>query len=214
LAQNDYFEISRLYHDAGFAMKEAHTHSHYELFYLLSGSCTLQIGKDYYNLSAGEVAFIRPKLPHKTEYTAPSSERICLEFSSSYLAPLFNTWGEHWLIEKLAPYVFTLPEKEAKSIIYALDGLMEENYYIKPFSRELSTAFFNQVIVNMIRGNQNGSDVSTKDLAYNKNISMALDYINSNYTNKITLNDVANLLHLNASYFSKQFKRLFLNILS
>ena len=49
-------------------------------------------------------------------------------------------------------------------------------------------------------------DIKPNNNKRKENISFALGYITSHYTEKISLDDICNQLHLNKSYLSREFK--------
>lgn len=96
------FRIERSIHKPHYAMHSAHSHTYYELFYLINGNCTISIDDKLYTLSAGNVIFIPANSIHRTSYigdTAP--ERIYIEFSSDYINTIGSVLGNNWAAKNL-----------------------------------------------------------------------------------------------------------------
>ena len=87
-------------------MHSAHSHTYYELFYLINGNCTISIDDKLYTLSAGNVIFIPANSIHRTSYigdTAP--ERIYIEFSSDYINTIGSVLGNNWAAKNLWEHI-------------------------------------------------------------------------------------------------------------
>lgn len=205
--QKSHFEISKLVRDSSFSMKDTHSHSFYEIFFLINGTCLLQIGKEHYTLKAGNLAIISPNTPHRTSYAnTATAERVSLEFSENYLNWLCKNWGEHWILEKLKSNVFEPAESESRNIEFILNNINAETKKDELFKNEFIELLFSELMLYIIRCNRYSLINDTPKITYNRNIELAIDYINANFKRKISLEEVANMLHLNPSYFSKQFK--------
>ena len=58
------FRIDHAIHKLHYSMHSAHSHTYYELFYLMHGNCTISIDDRLYTLSEGNVVFFL-NLPEK-----------------------------------------------------------------------------------------------------------------------------------------------------
>ena len=68
--------------------------------------------------------------------------------------------------------------------------------------------YFQTLVVRILRYINDASIliVNNNTRATDEALQIAIDYINEHFKNNITLDDMAELLHLNPSYFSKKFK--------
>lgn len=203
------FEISRQIHPASYSMHSAHAHSYYEMFYLISGHCDLSIKDNIYRLAPGNITFIPADTPHRTVYADDSShERLYIEFTSNYMNELTAQLGMNWIQSHLFSKIFYLPEAYRSEINRLLGQLIAENQSTDNFSNCMIKIHFQELIIRILRYIKASSIliVNNDTIATDESIQTAINYINDNFKNDITLADMAKLLHLNPSYFSKKFK--------
>ncbi len=198
-------EISVQQHGANFSMYNYHSHSWYEVFYLTKGQCIFYIDDASYNMCEGDIAIIQPDVPHKTAYTDSNNERLCIEFSYDYIQPLINKLGIELFEKKLFTVLKISPENRAVTDSI-LNNMMIEKNKNDIVSNTFAFVYFQEFILKLLR-----SATSIGGYLFNINnadnsMQNALEYIKNNYTNKLTLSDIARQFHLNPSYFSKRFK--------
>lgn len=209
MAVTSRFEISKQIHQSSYHMHSAHAHSYYEMFYLISGSCDLFIKNNVYHLSPGNITFIPEDILHRTSYTgAAFHERISIEFTKNYINELVSQFGSGWLQSHLFSKIFYLPEEYRSDINRLLSQIMSEHHSSDVFSNCMLKMYFQALIVQILRYINASSIliVNSNTRATDEALQLAIDYINDNFKNNITLDDLAQLLHLNPSYFSKKFK--------
>lgn len=203
------FEISKKIHQASYCMHSAHAHSYYEMFYLIHGSCDLFIKNNIYHLTAGNITFIPADTLHRTSYTgAAFHERLYIEFTPNYMNELFLQLGADWIHQHLFSKIFYLPEEYRSDINHLLSQMIVEQQSSDNFSNCMIKILFQELIIHILRYINDSSIliVNNNTKATDESLQTAINYINENFKNDITLNDMAQLLHLNPSYFSKKFK--------
>ena len=88
------FEISQQIYNSAYAMHSAHSHSYYELYYLMNGSCNMFIHDNTYRMEAGTILFIPDNVLHKTTYLNNAyHERLYIEFTDDYISDLIDILG-------------------------------------------------------------------------------------------------------------------------
>lgn len=203
------FEISKKTHQPYYHMHSAHTHSYYEMFYLISGSCDLFIKNNVYHLTPGNITFIPADTLHRTSYSnAAFHECVSIEFTPNYINELTAQFGSVWLQNHLFSKIFYLPEEYRSDINYMLNHILAEDQSCDAFSNCMLKMYFQALIVRILRYINDSSIliVNNNTRATDETLQLAIDYINEHFKNNITLDDLAGLLHLNPSYFSKKFK--------
>lgn len=100
----------------------------------------------------------------------------------------------------LAKKIMTKLDREASNDLFSQVDLLSEMNKIdtSEYGRKWVLSYYQQVLSSI------NSKRMNKTMAI---IQQATDYIENNYTNEITLNDVANYVHLSASYFSGLFSQ-------
>ena len=75
------FRIDHSFHKLHYAMHSAHSHTYYELFYMMHGNCTISIDNRLFTLSEGNIIFIPANSVHRTSYIGELvPERTYIEF--------------------------------------------------------------------------------------------------------------------------------------
>lgn len=203
------FEISQQVHKSTYSMHSAHSHSYYEMYYLMDGKCNLFIQDTVYSISSGTIAFIPADILHKTTYTGSKpNERLYIEFTQDYIEGLTECFGETWLKDNLFGKIIYIPKDQRPVINSLLYKIQTEHQSTERFAELLTKTYFHELIVELLRHCDNTSfftgdnNIKIADEA----IQRAMNFIARNYQHKVTLGDIAQLLHLNASYLSKKFK--------
>lgn len=203
------FEISKQIHKSSYHMHSAHAHSYYEMFYLISGNCDLWIKNSTYHLIPGNIIFIPADTLHRTSYTGSAfHERLGIEFTSNYINEFIVQFGMTWIQHHLFSKIFYLSEEYRKEFHHLLDQMFAESQSPDTFSQCMTKMHFQTLIILILRHMNHSSIqiINNGEKETDKALHTAITYINENFKNNITLNDLAQLLHLNPSYFSKKFK--------
>ena len=89
-----------------------------------------------------------------------------------------------------------------------LSLILAEHQSSDIFSNCMLKMYFQTLVVRILRYINDASIliVNNNTRATDEALQIAVDYINEHFKNNITLDDMAELLHLNPSYFSKKFK--------
>ncbi len=201
------FEVSRVTHDETYAMATPHSHSFYEIFFLTKGHCTMVVNDQKHQLEAGDIAIIAPNTPHLTSYTLGYlSERICLEFSENYLKGVFDSLGKKQFEENMFFPFRTARGSGFNTIYRSFEMLLERGDSKNRYASLFLNATLQQLIYLIFDCEKAHSEVETISKSFNSNIEKALEFINLHFDRKITISEIAGILHLNPTYFSKLFK--------
>ena len=206
------FRIERTVHKPHYSMHSAHSHTYYELFYLLNGNCTISIDNRLYTLSAGSIIFIPASSVHKTSYIGDiPPERIYIEFTADYIATIKDTLGVNWAVKNLWGHILYIPPDKRTYINSLFDKIIDEYNIIDHYSDCCIRQLFQYLLILLIRCDRSNKDTQCErdyKVLSNKNTDMinASRYIAENFKNNISLKEVADFLNLNTAYFSSKFK--------
>lgn len=219
---NKYFIVSRLTHTITSSMHTSHSHSQCELYYLISGGCTMLSGQTNYVLTPGMILIIPPNVPHKTTYRPDTiSERLTVEFSPDYISDIAKEFGTIWMDRFFYNSPIYLPLDSRSRMEYMFATLMEDaqpaissspedSIHPKPkdiFSDCVRKLHFQEILIELLRRNTRANYVTTEGIPVSDiAVAEALRYIDSNYNEPLTLDGIAELCQLNPSYFSSKFK--------
>ena len=137
------------------------------------------------------------------------SKPIFRNFSSEdYLDEIVKDFGDTWTQKNLFNKVVNIPTEYRAEIDSLFDSIIEEKDKDDFLSPGLIKMYFQTAILKILRYHKETNEnlVRKENLVADATIQQAANYINSNFDKDITLDKVAQIVHLNASYFSKKFK--------
>ncbi len=192
----------------------SHWHDEYEIFYLIKGNLRFLYNQECFEIHAGDIVFISPEIIHGAEaLDADGFEFIALVFKESFIAnideyiysqyvlPLFNRHlcpprlvipSEPWysqlksLIEDIAQWnASTEPEQyiQIKSSMLKIWAL-----YFKHSRKETASAVHPTHMIEQTK--------------------KVMDYIDEHYTEHITLEQLASIIHVCPPYLNRIFKEI------
>jgi len=209
----------RHYHTSVYELKErasnvSHSHPQYEVYYLVSGDVYYHIAGQTYHVCKGDVLLLNAFTSHSLE-VLPSEdyERYVVEFdinnipSLNGITPIADFFNSH------SPIMFLQKEMVDQSNIVLTLKRMESlvnnankytNHYLLSYIINLVTQIAEKL--EEAEGLQTLSTLETtsSEIYINK----ATQYISANISNKITINDIANNVHLSRSYLQHLFKEV------
>lgn len=208
------FEISKQTHHPSYSMHSAHAHSYFELYYLVSGECNFFLYNNVYHMESGSMVFIPADTLHKTTYLdGKAHERVYIEFTLDYASEIIQAIGLERFENLLYNNFFTVPSQFIRIVDHIYAMLIREKQHSDSFSECAIKNLFQQLLILLMRSfdkplEQNTALISSPVQVLDETIQNAMNYISKNFSQNITLDLVAQKLHLNASYFSKKFKSI------
>lgn len=169
----------------------AHLHEHIELGFLLSGSTDLYLEDNKYHLKSGDFFIVFPNQIHR--YEQSHEVRAYMIIYSPALVPEF-----HGLFSKNIPQSPIISGNN--SAAKRLTGLFFEEY--NSISAETVRGFI-LALTGMLFKNIEFIEQDKYNISTLKNI---LIYCNEHYTDSITIENVADSLHISRSHISHIFK--------
>ncbi len=192
-----------------YKMSKPHFHNYFEIFYLSNGECTLQMNDDTYVMKKGDLAIIPAGINHCTAYSKDfENERIVVDFKKEHINILIETYGTDFFKKFLNKNVFTFTNKKQSHIENIINKLITEIEEPDNLSSEYKNLLLFEFVLELVRVQNISNDIYKPIDLDNKSIQNAIDFIYENYDKEITLDDIAEMLHLNKSYLSKKFKQV------
>ncbi len=184
-----------------------HAHMAYELTYCLKGSFHLNIDGKSYVMKKGDFSIVAPMHSHEIPNIPIEPDTLCLVIiaSPSMLKNFFKILTSKTTTTPV--FNINIPEHE-----YLLN-LLHETYYLKKNITEVSEInvkgniykIFSYIYEHFLTENANNKLSSTISVS---NVQNALDYIHENYSEKITIKDIASFCGYSEATFSNQFKKI------
>lgn len=187
--------------------QRSHTHTHYEIFYLINGDCTFFINHNIYKLNKGDLVIVPKGEIHKSTHPQEGySERFVLCFKESGLDMLYDIIGKEIACEALQAGVISIPEKRREYV----EALMYKMIFESEGQDVLSQGFIKtglmELILFIIRCRRFEENAVKEMDVDNQLMQEIATYIYNNYYKKISLEDIAKKFHISRSYLSKKFK--------
>lgn len=189
-----------------------HTHNGYEIHYFIQGDATFLIGDRIYKPSPGDMFVFRGAVPHRIN---PSREiiykRSFVNFtelllldmlSVSQLENLMSIFRHpngllvHWSLEE---------REQIKSIF---KGIKEEMEARNTGYKMMVKMSLTQLLLRIYRKMKMEQSVNDRSSPSQKqtSVSRVLNYLNQNYTENVSLDELSKMLHLNKYYICHSFK--------
>ncbi|MDO4296794.1 MAG: AraC family transcriptional regulator [bacterium] len=206
------FRFVRKGNDAGYSMKEAHYHPYYELGYLKSGEFKIFINHTVYKVKTGDMIFLTPLEIHRaTEYGNGSNERYDISFSEDFLLPLKQECGEETVHKLFSNAKVTIPASRREYVEELLRKMEHVSGLSDEFTSVLKKMYLYELLIFAGRyGAMNLYEdmIPPEENSTEQAIQRSAAYICQNYDKNITLDDMAKMVHMSPTYFSRKFKKV------
>lgn len=194
-----------------------HHHAEFEIGLIIQGNGTYRSGERLYEIKKGDIFLFSTDEHHCITEIAGKEEMIILNVQ---FAPRF-IWSQRELFDSKLLKIFLgrnskfenrLDGKNSNTLKIAEIVLKTEKEFQngKAESELMVKAYLLAALVEIYRScdwiNPNG-EIGAKNASYEK-MSEAMDYIDKNISQELSLADIANVACMNKSYFSTLFKKL------
>lgn len=172
-----------------------HYHDFLELYYLVSGECNCLIEDTLFQLSAGDIMIIPPRLIHQSSYKTSRHARLLLHCSYHYFPSL--------IYDLTAQKSYVYRNLHITSDAFAiLSRIEQELQHQDTFTQELIKSYLYQFFVLLSR-NPNQYKNNREGNLYIKKI---LNEVHLNYDSDISLADFACRGSVSREHLSRLFK--------
>lgn len=206
-------KIDKKRRPANFYMQDDHHHKYYELFYLVSGRCRMFLNHTIYHLEPGSLVLIEPRALHHSIYgMVQESERIAVSFSASYMELMAQRCGTGWQAALTANPCFSIDPGRRSYVEHLLQKLIVEQENDDEFSGMLAENYLFEFLAFLGRcergSRQPRLDHVTGTAGAEDAVQEAAGYIYHHFQEPITLETIAERVHMTPTYFSRRFKRM------
>ena len=184
---------------------ELHYHDEIELLAITEGELVCVVSGKHHRCQQGDVVFCSARIPHSTYVENSKCAYTLIQFRPEHFLGDRNNTGKYFnrfIRNADLPFAILHNDELYQTIEKALDEARRQE---EAFGLYIKGAVFHIITLLCREGalSANNSDYSA-DI---KKILPALSYIDENFAQNITLDDVAKLQNLNPSYFCRVFKR-------
>ena len=194
-----YIDFEKISRKNDHHMYNLHSHSHYEIYFLLEGNRLLYFNESMYEFDAPTIIVIPPYFAHKTEggpYT-----RINISVSPAYL----NKFQLETLQRvSLQPFI---PNKENSSEITKILEWLNDAY-TNHESEDVINALFSYLVYLLSRIHKDEGNPTIKvSKKTPPHILKVIAYINEHYSEKITLESISEKFNISKFTLNYGFKK-------
>lgn len=189
-------------------MPKFHCHDHYEIYYLFSGKVRYLIDDEFFEINSGDIVLINKNKLHMTKKPETIyGENIKIYITKDNVDSLGDNSEK---FNECFDYIhITVPENKKKYIDDIFKRLRSEHINNGLFSTQLINNYIYEILSNIyklifVENEDNLADISTNS----NEINIAIRYVYNNYSEKLTLSEVAKMVNMNPSYFSRYFKKI------
>lgn len=189
-----------------------HCHDSFEIIYLHHGEIEVELENIKYDLKSGDLLLIKPLELHLIR------NKNNIHLVIIYFKPEFISYGKNrsfflkldFLSGENTKQIYKLKKAIDDDIIYSIFNLHKE-YVSKKFTSALMIKADILNLLSWITRNSKeltyGSDATSSHSRQNK-IKSVINYVNQNYRENISLQEMSELFNISYTYLSKEFKRL------
>lgn len=206
--------VERIERDYNFNMESKHFHNEYELYYLLEGERYYFIDKQTYHVKKGSLVLIDQNQVHKTvAATKVYHDRILVQIPEPVLRNLFDAFGYKELTLGLSQYcgVLDLNDQGQDYVQTILFDIIAETKQQRTGYQFIVKAKVMELFVFVMRcknGEYKTYQVETVNTQKHKKVHEIAEYINLYYTDKLSLEILAQHFYVSKSYLSRIYKEV------
>ena len=190
-----------------------HSHSFYEIIFVLDGKVDYLIGSRSYVLQGGDVVIIPPGIPHQpliSESLSNPYKRYSLWIDTSYLEDVLKKYPDAGLALQESnanqKYLIRTHEHISRNLRTHFEAIYHESCELRPgWKLCIATETLNLVVQmgRIYHNNEALEHIGTNDSMMDNIFA----YINTHLSEKITLDSVANYFHISKSKISHMFQQ-------
>ena len=211
--QRNTYEIFR-YKDPYMKEVALHLHDFYEIYFFLDGNVQYNVESRSYQLKAGDVLLINPLELHQPIFGKEQRgyERIVLWINKGFLESLSPPGNDLTAcFDTATPSHTNLLHPESamrQMLIYELEQLMLETASQEYCSEYCAMSYLVQVLIQLNRQAKQQNKEAEAKVASDSVVYMVLHYINTHYSEDLTLDFLANQFFISKYHLSREFGRL------
>jgi AraC-like DNA-binding protein len=186
-----------------------HDHDFTEFTYILSGKGKYFVEGKVYDVEAGDVIMCNPGVKHQNIIVNPKEPTV--EFFAGFTNFHFKNMPPNSIVLRDGGYVLHTNSDTKQEISRHCYDMIAENSSNQVGKYFMLKAHLMQILLLMIRDLaevENTNQKSCNFESYNKKyaVKKIINYLNENYENKISLDQIAHNMYLSPVYISKIFK--------
>ncbi len=196
-----FIEVEKSSREKEWDMTDLHSHSHYEIYFLTSGTRNLFLGDKMYKIAAPCLIVIPPYTMHKTE--GYGFTRVNVNVSTTTLNPYQSK-----LLKELSGKVISLSDKTAVNLFSLLNQATNIYEAQGKFAQEKLLAIFGYIMLLLEQTDKNKTFEPVK--AETEKVSplalKIIDYISANFAEDVSLDTLSEKFFISKTGLCNCFK--------
>lgn len=193
------------------SMSQYHYHDAYEIFFLADGNRDMEFNGMRMPLQRGDLFIAQPFVPHRSERHEPGYyKRYILNFSVQDLNEFFSKTEITAVTEHLTTGVYHLAPEQAERVQGCLERICDHHARYTDLGHKMTIMeiFLALDYINSLVYAQQRLSVLTpqKTAGLHPAVTLSVNYIKEHYTEEISLDFIAELVHLSKSQFCRVFQ--------
>ena len=175
-----------------------HTHNHLELFYIVGGKGQFLIQDQLYPVNVNNLVIINPNVTHtEVSLNAQPLEYIVLGIEGIELAANNNSNGQFNILDHI----------ESVEISGCLRNILREMEQKNPGYEDVCQAYMEILIIRLMRSTALAVPSESQTVSTNRQCAAVRRYIDLHFKEPLTLEQLAEVGHMNKFYLSHAFKK-------
>lgn len=183
---------------------KVHSHSFYEIMLVLNGDVSFQVEDNTYKMPKNAVFIAPPKRDHRTiiNSTKERYDRYVLWLSSQFINDILERKPSFHLDNLIGSGISELDKKEVKHLTHLFDTLISLSK-TDPDYAVVTKSILSLIIVNLNKLHHLSTDIAS---AGDKQMQEVISYINSNLTESLSLDSIAQSFFVSKFHLMRRFK--------
>lgn len=190
-----------------------HIHNEIELLYVREGMYVLKSDKTTIEVCAGDVIFVNSRVVHETSVGVAGTQCVLFQFDASKIMPSSTEGVSKYLrnflnIGEYPLYHFRAGEASTLELLRYLEKIIEEKEKAEKAYETYIYAECCNILAFLRRRNMLADVNDFLGICNDERIFPAFEFIEKNYRNKVTLEELSKVTGLNPYYFCRLFKKI------
>ena len=205
--RSDFYLIKEHEYVRQHRLSNMHYHSEFELIYVKKGCVNFYINGNEYKVREGNVIFINSNIIHRTECVQNNTVNILLQFKN----PTDSAYSLRYLSSfikknKIPFFLFDTNDPDVCILISFIENILEENKLKSNSYKNFISGYLHLIVALMQRKKilPDSREILRRE-EINK-FNPLFEFVDNNYHEQITLEDLSKLMHLNEAYLCRIFK--------
>lgn len=201
------FAVQQMRRTGYYVMPRPHSHTFYELYYLLQGERVYFMNGKVYTAQKGDLVLVVPGDLHATASSQVEEfERVLVHFTPEFLG------GEDRSVLALPPFqesaLLRFPLNEQSELEHLLLLMVAECKEQQPLYASYVRNLLHEFLIRIHRSGTVNQETAESDHPMHQKISEIASYIHTHYKEPLTLEQAAKQFYISPAYLSRIFLKL------